>query len=153
MTKENEEEFYPMPMFVRLMVRDVAATARWYEDALGFRSVYALRGADGILRMNHIRLGSCQDLMLIAQPEDQEMPAKGQGVVMYMITDIYLDRLADRDRSVGSVVEGPTDTPWNPREFTVTDPEGYVLTLSTVVDRNRRFSEVMPPTAGSERLG
>ena len=142
-----------MPMFVRLMVRDVATTARWYEAALGFRSVYALRGTDGTQRMNHVRLGRYQDLMLIAQPEDQEMPARGQGIVIYMTIDISLDGLADRARSVGSVVDGPTDTSWNTREFTVADPEGYVLTLSAVADRNRRFSEVMPPHGGGERLG
>ena len=28
-----------------------------------------------------------------------------------------------------------------------------VLSKPAVADRNRRFSEVMPPTAGSERLG
>ena len=117
MARGNAEEFYPMPMFIKLMVRDVAATARWYRDALGFRSMYVLRGDDGTQRMNHIRLGRYQDQMPIAQPEDQEISAKGHGIVIYMTTDINLDRLADRARSVGSVVDGPTDTPWNTREF------------------------------------
>jgi len=41
------EEFYPMPLFVRMSVRDVEASARWYAEALGFCSVYAMPGADG----------------------------------------------------------------------------------------------------------
>ena len=40
----QHEEFYPLPMFARLSVRDVAATAQWFADALGFRSVFSTPG-------------------------------------------------------------------------------------------------------------
>lgn len=41
------EEFYPMPLFVRMFVRDVAATAKWYADALRFRSLYVQQDSNG----------------------------------------------------------------------------------------------------------
>ena len=76
------EEFYPMPLFVKLLVRDVVASAKWYKDALGFRSVYALAGENGTQVLNHLRLGRYQDLMLIAQPQSLSESTKGQGVVI-----------------------------------------------------------------------
>ena len=141
------EEFYPMPLFVKLSVRDVAASARWYEDALGFRSVYALAGDDGMQFLNHLRLGRYQDLMLIAQPQNPNEPSKGQGVVINLTIDEGIDSLARQAESAGANVEGPQETPWNTREVTVSDPDGYTLTFSQVVDPHREFSDVMPPGA------
>jgi catechol 2,3-dioxygenase-like lactoylglutathione lyase family enzyme len=59
------DEFYPMPLFVRMFVQDVAVTAEWYADALGFRSVYVQQDPNGNQMMNHIRLAKYQDLMLL----------------------------------------------------------------------------------------
>ncbi len=141
------EEFYPMPLFVKLAVRDVAASARWYEDALGFRSVYTLAGDDGMQVLNHLRLGRYQDLMLIAQPQNSNEPNRGQGVVINLTIDEGVDSLARQAEAAGARVEGPQETPWNTREVTVSDPDGYVLTFSQVVDPDRAFSDVMPPSA------
>jgi uncharacterized glyoxalase superfamily protein PhnB len=141
------EEFYPMPVFVKLSVRDVAASAKWYKDALGFRSVYTLAGENGTQVLNHLRLGRYQDLMLIVQPQSLSESTKGQGVVINVTIDEDIDSLAQRAKSAGARVEGPVETQWNTREVTVSDPDGYVLTFSQVVDANRAFSDVMPPSA------
>ncbi len=141
------EEFYPMPMFVKLLVRDVAASAEWYRDALGFRSVYALAGDNSAQIMNHLRLGRYQDLMLIAQPQILGEASKGQGVVINLTIEKGIDDLAQRARSMGAKVEGPTETAWNTQEVTIADPDGYMLTFSQVVDADRAFSDVMPPSA------
>ena len=42
-------ETYPMPLFVTLTVADLAASQRWYE-AIGFTTVFAMAGPDGIPR-------------------------------------------------------------------------------------------------------
>jgi len=140
------EEFYPMQLFVQLSVRDVSASARWYAQALGFRSVYAMPGDSGTQAMNHLRLGRYQDLMLVAQPESESGVDRGRGVVIYLTLDGGVDELAARARAAGARVEGPAGTPWNTREVTVADPDGYVLTFSQVVDADRAFSDVMPPS-------
>ena len=139
----SEPEFYPMPLFVRLAVRDVAASARGYEQALGFRSVYALPRADGMQVMNHIRLGRYQDLMLVADMPGATESSKGQGVVINLTLDRDVDNLAQQARSASAKVKGPTNTQWNTRELTVRDPDGYLLTFSQVVDPNRDFDDVM----------
>ena len=46
----NEFEVYPMPMFATLSVADVAVVARWYGDALGFRTMFAGPAIGGALR-------------------------------------------------------------------------------------------------------
>ena len=138
------EEFYPMPLFVKLTVRDVAASADWYADALGFRSVYALPGPDAAQLMNHIRLGRYQDLMLVAQaPGALEGPA-GIGVVINLTLDGGVDALAERASAAGATIVGPANTPWNTRELSVTDPDGYTLTFSQVADATLTFDQVMP---------
>jgi len=140
------EEFYPMPLFVRMTVRDVEGSARWYMDALGFRSVYAMPGANGKQQMNHLRLGRYQDLMLVASPQGAQSPAAHNGFVIYINYFEDIEELARRVASYGAEVEGPTETLWNTREVNVTDPDGFHLAFSQVVNINRKFSDVMPPS-------
>lgn len=143
---ENEPEFYPMPFFVQLIVHDLGASSRWYQDALGFRSVYAMPGPDGALRMVHLRLGRYQDLMLMPDPPDTSLPSaqRGKGVNICLSIEGGIDALAARAKAAGAqVVAGPVDRPWNVRELTVQDPDGYRLTFSQVIDATRDFGDVM----------
>src|SRR5512147_3013759 len=115
------EEFYPMPLFVKLMVRDVARSAEWYAEALGFRSVYAMPGADGRQVMNHLRLDRYQDLMLLAGPPSDNPAARGFVINLTFSGD--MQALAERARKTGAPVEGPVARPWNALEVTATDPD------------------------------
>jgi len=139
------EEFYPMPLFVKLLVRDVARSADWYREALGFRSVYAMPGADGRQMMNHLRLDRYQDLMLLPRSQGTDHPAERDFVINLSFTG-DMQALAERARVTGAKVEGPVARPWNALEVTATDPDGFVLTFSQVLDANRKFSDVMPPS-------
>ena len=152
MNQATEPEFYPMPLFVKLSVPDVATSAKWYQSALGFRCVYALPGADGRQEMNHLRLGRYQDLMLVADtnPSSSHEGQRGWGVMIYFTVDKGTDSLARQAAAAGAKVKGPTNTPWNTREVSVNDPNGYVLTFSEVLDPNKDFSHVMPGE-GSQR--
>ncbi|MEN3334008.1 MAG: hypothetical protein V7641_3373 [Blastocatellia bacterium] len=139
------EEFYPMPLFVKLMVRDVARSAEWYAAALGFRSVYAMPGADGRQVMNHIRLDRYQDLMLLVGPQSKDHMAERDFVINLTFAG-DMQALAERARATGAKVEGPLTRPWNTLEVIATDPDGFVLTFSQVLDASRKFSDVMPPS-------
>jgi uncharacterized glyoxalase superfamily protein PhnB len=137
------EEFYPMPLFVRMSVEDVAAAARWYVEALGFRSVYTLPAADGTQLMNHIRLERYQDLMLVSQPADSLRVNDSNGLVINFSYNGDLQGLAERAIATGVRVTGPIPTTHNTYEVTVIDPHGYPLIFSQIINRNRPFSEVM----------
>src|SRR5262245_45672455 len=124
-----EGEFYPMPLFARLSVRDVARSAAWYEEALGFRSVYAMPGADGRQVMNHIRRERYQDLVLIAGAPDAAN-SEHRGIVLNLAFAGDMAELAARARAAGGKVEGPAPTRWNSLEVTATDLDGFVIIFS-----------------------
>ena len=121
-------EVYPMPVFLRLASPDVAGLARWYEDALGFSTMFALPG-DALV---HLRRSKYQDVLLVPGPD---LGGAAQSLVVTFDADGKLDELAARARSVAVigrvVVEGPATTPWNTRELRVTDPVGNRLVFSS----------------------
>jgi uncharacterized glyoxalase superfamily protein PhnB len=137
------DDIYPVPLFVQLSVRDVAASARWYQEALGFHSVYSMAGPDGKQLMNHLRLERYQDLMLVPQPPSLGRVEKGLGATIFVNYAGNLDVLAQKAQSQGGAMQIPEDTPWNTRQLTVTDPDGYVLAFSQVTDPDRSFEDVM----------
>lgn len=141
------EEFYPMPLFVKLFVADVSVSANWYRNALGFRSVYAAPGADGRQVINHLRLDPYQDLMLLGA-RMTGVPDVERGFVINLTYNHDMRALADRARASGAKVEGPMETLWNTVEVTVTDPDGFVLTFSQLLGARRKFSDFMAPSVG-----
>jgi uncharacterized glyoxalase superfamily protein PhnB len=120
----EQPEFYPMPSFPTLSVHNVEASARWYQEALGFASVFAMPG------LVHLRWAKYADLLL--RPGAATAEKKGAGVTLsYAVADGGLDALADRARAEGAVfVQEPGDRPWNARDFTVADPDGFALTFT-----------------------
>lgn len=124
-----EAEFYLMPLFVRLSVRDVAASANWYAETLGFKSVFSAADTGSGQRMNHLRLGRYQDLVLVPASGSDDGP-RGHGVAVYLTLREGIESIAQRAASAGLQVKGPADTPWNTREFTVRDPDGYILVFA-----------------------
>lgn len=141
------EEFYPMPLFIKLDVADVARSARWYADALGFRTVYAMPGEAGEQAMSHIRRARNQDLMLVTETPADRADVKGQGVSINLSLDADIQALAARVRASGSPALGPEKTAWNTFQLTVNDPDGYQIIFSQVADSTLSFDQVMPPDA------
>lgn len=121
----NGFEIHPMPFFATFTASDPEALGRWYERALGFGIV--LSGP-----LVHVRRRKYQDL-LIVKVGPGEGPAVN-GPALRLDADGELDALAERARkepqSGRSSIAGPVDTPWNTRELTATDPEGYRLIFS-----------------------
>lgn len=58
-------EFYQMPMFNKILVKDIEKSEKWYEKTLDFKSVFKFRNDKNEVLMNHLRLEKYQDLMLI----------------------------------------------------------------------------------------
>jgi catechol 2,3-dioxygenase-like lactoylglutathione lyase family enzyme len=130
--KRGNNEVYPMPFFVALTVKDVAASTAWYRDVLGFVVMFAIPPAQPM--MSHIRWIKFADLMLY--PAAEQLTAPGQGVKLNFQVwpeDIALDELAAQMKAMGAeIIEGPVDRPWNTRDFIVHDPDGYLLTFTQV---------------------
>lgn len=130
------EGFYPMPMFINLEVNDLEKSADWYLKVLGFRDVF--RGPC----MVHLRRERYQDLLLF-QLAGNTSPGEGL-VVQFQAGETSVDEIAVKARLAGaSIVDGPLEQPWNAREITVLDPDGYRLRFSEVINPDLSFDEVM----------
>ena len=93
--------------------------------------------------MSHLRLGRYQDLMLVSQINGWKKDKKGRGVVIYLTIESGIHELPARAGASGAALKGPNETEWNTLELSVTDPDGYQLTFSQVMDKNRSFDDIM----------
>lgn len=126
-----QDEIYPMPSFPMLQVSDLAASGRWYQDALGFRHIFTMPGPDGEDGLIHLRWRKYADLLLVPERERPESP-RGLGVSLHFpLQEGTVDDLVERARAAGAtIVQEPTDQPWNVRDATIADPDGYRLIFS-----------------------
>lgn len=129
----NGFEVYPMPMFATLSVAEVAAVAKWYEEALGFRAMFQGPAVGGQPSLVHLRRAKYQDLLLVPIISNTANQAPASMTLSFQAEDI--DELAIRARAAAglgvSAIEGPIDTPWNTRDLRVTDPAGHRLIFTT----------------------
>lgn len=144
------EEIYPMPFFARLIVRDLAASSTWYQDVLGFKHIFTMPG------LAHLRWIKYADLLLSPPGDGKALPEpRGVGVSlnfsMFERFDGSVDALAEHAKKMGAnIVSGPLDRPWNVRELTVLDPDGYHLVFSAPLNTNLGFDEVVKRAANSK---
>ena len=133
--------FYPMPFFVKLSVGDMERSINWYKSVLNFESVFELRGENGEIVMAHIRGKKYQDIMLVADRNDKQ--GNGKGVVLNFSVD-DVDIFSEPGiRANAEIIEGPINRPWNARELVMRDCDGYLITLSMGIDKEKAFDDVM----------
>lgn len=121
-----------MPSFVVLKVNDPVASRKWYEDALGFKHIFTIPGPDGNPVLVHVRWAKYADLLLQSEGESGKNSVKGTGMTLnFAVTSGTVDELADRARSYGAtLLSEPKNQPWNVRDFSVADPDGFILTFT-----------------------
>ncbi|NIS79817.1 MAG: hypothetical protein GTO14_06335 [Anaerolineales bacterium] len=136
------EDFYPMPMFVNLDVSDPSLSAGWYQRALGFRELFRSGGDEP--ELIHLRRDRCQDLFLLrAEGGSKKSPAEGITIQFQAGAKGVAEIAAQAKIAGSSSVEGPVERPWNVRDVTIRDPDGYRLRFSEPIDVSKSFEEVM----------
>jgi uncharacterized glyoxalase superfamily protein PhnB len=113
-----------------LTVDDLQKSIKFYE-ALGF--VVDERWEDSgtllgvMMRAGKNQIGLSQDDW--KKGRDRK---KGIGLRVFMSTTQNIDEIAKRAKSAGiALASEPHDTEWKSREFEVTDPSGFLLTISS----------------------
>lgn len=142
------EEIYPMPMFPMLMVRDLEASTKFYKNALGFKHIFTMPGPGGQPALVHLRWAKYADLLISRPRDDNELTEpKGVGISLnFNVFDHFngdMDAFAKHARENGATVIGPVSQPWNVREVTVLDPDGYKLIFSVPLDTKLGFDQVI----------
>jgi uncharacterized glyoxalase superfamily protein PhnB len=113
---------------ISLNVADVAASAAWAKEHLGFTEDMA---ADGFVSLSHPQAGF--NLIYLATGLPSFKPASAAGaadglLVVFTVDDI--DTEYARLRDAGVTVVTPIETePWGERYFQMTDPNGVVYQL------------------------
>lgn len=130
MEHQTAPEVYPMPSFPILIVEDIEASATWYQTVLGFQHIFTIPGLGGPMVV-HLRWTKYADLLLRRQQTPIEQ-AKGIGISLsFAVFDGRVDDIADRARAAGAQLESePRNQPWNARDFSLRDPDGFLLTFT-----------------------
>ena len=112
-----------------LTVNDLKKSLQFYKDGLGFAVTEEMKDGElqgAMIEAGGVTLGLSQDDF--AKGRDR---VKGIGMRLYLETDQDVEALAKQAKSAGITLnEGPGPLPWGPMGFTVTDPDGFKLTIS-----------------------
>jgi catechol 2,3-dioxygenase-like lactoylglutathione lyase family enzyme len=112
-------------------VNDLAASRAFYRDILGFVEGEVWE-QDGVVRGVELRAGAVRFWIGQDDWKKGRGRAKGAGFRIWCETTQDVDAIAGRiDARGGKITEGPKDQPWGGREVTVTDPDGFVITISS----------------------
>jgi uncharacterized glyoxalase superfamily protein PhnB len=113
-----------------LTSNDLKQSLRFYTEGLGFAISEKMEEKGELtgvmLTAGGAMLGISQDDF--AKGRDR---VKGVGMRLYLETDQDIKAVAERAKAAGITLnEGPAPLPWGPMGFTVTDPDGFKLTIS-----------------------
>ncbi|MEM5398299.1 VOC family protein [Staphylococcus gallinarum] len=130
-------EFYQMPMFNKVLVKDIEKAEKWYEKTIGFK----FRNVKNEVLMNHLRLKKYQDLMLISQT-DFEI-----GNSIYL--NILVKDIEEKSQNISQkfIVSQLEEQPWNAKEMTIKDPDGHLITLTQSNISDTDFEKLMKQTS------
>lgn len=142
-----DTSIYPMPMFLRLEVSDLARSRAFYTEALDMIEL-AVLPPTGPPFVVHLRRWRYQDILLVPA-RGPVSAAVGLGLSLAAVHD-ELAGLAERAKAFGAEVEGPADTPWNTADVTVIDPDGLRITYTAQrpVERRDADFEAMVRSSG-----
>ncbi|WP_225725225.1 MULTISPECIES: VOC family protein [unclassified Nocardia] len=144
-----------MPNFGILLVSDIDKSLEWYVDGLGFWVEKQLTGPDGQLAVVHLRRAQYRDMLL--RPAREPLPGPlGRGIRLSFTvnaeTEQSMREIAERlTKLPQGTVHGPLLTPWNTVDVEATDPDGYIVVLTTVADRARSWAELKDQVAAGDQ--
>jgi len=114
-------------------VNDIQASITWYRDVLGFFVGQEMKQEEKLV--GAVLKAGAVDLLLIqddfAKGRDRQ---KGAGLRLYCTTTQDVDELAAAIAARGGVLsQPPKDEPWGARDFAITDPDGFQISITTPV--------------------
>ncbi len=113
-----------------LTVTDLQRSIRFYRDGLGFSVGQEWKEEEKLMG---VMLEAGKAVVMLGQDDFAKGKdrTKGVGVRLYIETDQDVDALAKQAKDAGLALDsGPGDLGWGPKGFTLTDPDGYKLTVA-----------------------
>lgn len=115
-----------------VVVRDVEAASRWFQDVVGLTSGHGgdeyemlLDGDDLVLQLHRWEADEHPEM---GDPDD---PSRGNGILSWFSTD-DVDAVVERARTTSAdVIDGPLENPNSLlREIWLCHPDGYVVVIA-----------------------
>ena len=114
-----------------ITANDLGASIAWYRDVMGFvvaremehegQRVGAVMSAGGV----QFLLGQDD----FAKGKDRQ---KGIGFRLNCVSEQDIDELAAEIKARGGILDqDPTDQPWGSRDFAISDPDGFKISISS----------------------
>lgn len=114
-----------------LTVSDLEASIAFYRDILGFIVSDSIEH-DGEVVGASIKAGVVEFLLGRDDFEKGRDRLKGLGFRLYCVTYQDVDEAAKNIVARGGELDHePVDQPWGTRDFAVTDPDGFKISIST----------------------
>jgi uncharacterized glyoxalase superfamily protein PhnB len=111
-------------------VNDLEKSLAWYRDVLGFGVEETWDDAGKVVGVS-LRAG---DVSFMIGQDDWKKGRdrkKGEGFRMFCMTKKNIDALAEGIKARGGKLDHePTDQPWGVREISLTDPDGFKITIA-----------------------
>jgi lactoylglutathione lyase len=115
---------------VALTCNDIQKSIHFYTNGLGFEIVHKM-DRDGKLQYVAMRAGNAQ----IGLGQDDfargKERKKGVGLRIWINTTQDVTAIAARAKAAGIKLDAePANLPWGPMAFALTDPDGFLLTIT-----------------------
>jgi glyoxylase I family protein len=112
-------------------VNDLEKSLGWYRDVLGFDVEETWKNPDGKVMGISLKAGDVSFMIGQDDWKKGRERSKGEGFRIYCETKKSVDDLAKRIEAKGGRLDsGPTDQPWGVRDISVTDPDGFKITIA-----------------------
>jgi catechol 2,3-dioxygenase-like lactoylglutathione lyase family enzyme len=112
-------------------VNDLDRSLAWYRDVLGFGVEEKWENEGKVMGVS-LKAG---DVSFMIGQDDWKKGRdrkKGEGFRIYCETQKSVDDLAKRiEAKGGRLDQGPTDEPWGVRDISLTDPDGFKITIAS----------------------
>jgi uncharacterized glyoxalase superfamily protein PhnB len=112
-------------------VGDLEMSLAFYRDVIGFDVEETWKNDQGSVMGMSLKAG---DVSFMIGQDDWKKGRdrkKGEGLRIYCETKTRVDDLAKRiEAKGGRLDQGPTDQPWGVRDITLTDPDGFKITIA-----------------------
>ena len=124
--------FRARALSVSLTVKDLQASLAWYCDVVGF-TLDLMHERNGKAVSASLKAG---DVRIRLNQDDGAKGwtrVKGQGFSLHLATVQDVDAIANRIKERGGTLDSePDDKPWGARVFSLRDPDGFRLSISTI---------------------
>ena len=113
-----------------LTVNNIEASLAWYRDVMGF-TVGKRYDHEGKLVGVELLAGDAFFMLGQDDWKKGKKRSKGEGMRLYCMTAQNVDVLAAEIKARGGKLDHePTDQEWGMRDFSVTDPDGFKITIA-----------------------